>query len=121
MGAFYSAADYIQAQRVRTFVKQELDQVMTEVDGLVTPTMTRPAERFDQYDADPSLSRRNFTFTRPYNLTGFPAISVFCGFTSTGLPIGLQIAARPFDEATVLRLAHAYERSTPWHQRRPSL
>jgi aspartyl-tRNA(Asn)/glutamyl-tRNA(Gln) amidotransferase subunit A len=56
---------------------------------------------------------------RPFNLTGLPALSVPCGFTSRALPIGLQIAGKPFDEATVLRLAHAYEQHTDWHRRQP--
>ena len=63
----------------------------------------------------PSLIR----FTRPFNVTGHPAASVPCGVTSEGLPIGLQIVGRPFDEATVLRLADAYQRATDWHTRRP--
>jgi aspartyl-tRNA(Asn)/glutamyl-tRNA(Gln) amidotransferase subunit A len=58
---------------------------------------------------------------RPFNLTGLPAMSVPCGFTSSGLPIGLQIAGKPFDEATVLRVAHAYEQQTDWHRRHPPL
>jgi len=60
-------------------------------------------------------------YTRPFNLNGFPAITLPCGFSEDGLPIGLQIAGRPFDEATVLRAAHAYEQSTEWHRRRPPL
>jgi aspartyl-tRNA(Asn)/glutamyl-tRNA(Gln) amidotransferase subunit A len=58
---------------------------------------------------------------RPFNLTGLPALSLPCGFTAGGLPIGLQIAGQPFDEATVLRLGHAYEQQTDWHRRRPSM
>ena len=115
--ALYSAADYIQAQRVRALVKQEFDQVMTQVDALVTPMMIRPAWRFDQLDLD-TASRLRYN-SRPFNLTGQPAISVCCGFTSDGLPIGLQIAGRSFDEPTVLRIADAYERSTLWRQQRP--
>ena len=60
-------------------------------------------------------------FARPFNLTGLPALSVPCGFTREGLPIGLQIAGRPFDEALVLRVGHAYEQATEWHLRRPAL
>jgi len=59
-------------------------------------------------------------FTRPFNLTGHPAASVPCGFTAEGLPMGLQIVGRPFDEATVLRVADAYQRLTDWHTRRPA-
>jgi len=60
-------------------------------------------------------------FTRPFNLTGHPAASVPCGFTAEGLPMGLQIIGRPFDEATVLRVADAYQRLTDWHTRRPAM
>ena len=109
-GAMYSAADYIQAQRIRRLVKQEFDRVLTEVDALVTPTMSYPAERFDQHDAADAMVRPYPS--RPFTFTGHPAISVCCGFTSSGLPIGLQIADRSFDEATILRIAHNYERST---------
>ena len=58
-------------------------------------------------------------YTRPFNLNGFPAITVPCGFSGDGLPIGLQLAGRPFDEETVLRAAHAYEQATEWHLQRP--
>lgn len=117
-GAFYSAADYLQSQRVRTLVQQEAGQVMSEVDALITPTSTQPAERLDAFDPLGSLRR---SLTRFFNFTGMPAISICCGFTSSGLPIGLQIAGRSFDEPTVLRIAHTYERSTPWRQKRPPL
>ena len=60
-------------------------------------------------------------YTRPYNITGFPAISVPCGFSDENMPIGLQLSGRPFDEVTVLRAAYAYEQSTDWHKRRPPL
>ena len=60
-------------------------------------------------------------YTQPFNLTGFPAISVPCGFTSAGMPIGSQLVAKPFEEGTLLRLAHAYEQSTDWHKRAPAL
>ena len=61
------------------------------------------------------------SFSRPYNLTGMPAVSVPCGFTSEGLPVGLQITGRLFDDATVLKVAHAYEQATEWHKMHPSL
>jgi len=115
-GAFYSAADYLQAQRVRTLVQQEFAQVMTEVDALITPTSVQPAERFDEFDPYGPLRR---SFTRVFNFTGMPAISICCGFSSSGLPIGLQIAGRTFDEPTVLRIAYTYERNTAWRQKRP--
>jgi len=117
-GALYSAADYLQAQRVRTLIQQEVAQVMTEVDVLITPTSPQPAERFDAFNPLTPLRR---SFTRLFNFTGMPAISICCGFTSSGLPIGLQIAGRSFDEPTVLRIAYTYERNAAWHQKRPQL
>ena len=119
-GAFYSAADYIQAQRVRTQFKTEFQQVMSEVDALTTPTMVDFAEPFEEYDTRPLAPLRS-NCTRPFNLSGQPAISICCGFTAAGLPVGLQIAGRSFDETTVLRIANAYERSAPWHQMRPPI
>jgi aspartyl-tRNA(Asn)/glutamyl-tRNA(Gln) amidotransferase subunit A len=88
------------------------------VDLLVTPTLPRPTVAIAQ-GADPTaVSIRN---TSPFDVLGLPAISVPCGFTAAGLPIGLQIVAAPFAESTVLALAHAYERETEWHLRRPKL
>jgi aspartyl-tRNA(Asn)/glutamyl-tRNA(Gln) amidotransferase subunit A len=118
VGAFYSVADYLQAQRVRTLLQHEFAQVMNEVDVLITPTSLQPAERFDEFDPSSPLRR---SFTRIFNFTGMPAISICCGFTASGLPIGLQIAGRAFDEAMVLRVAHTYERHSAWRQQRPSL
>lgn len=117
-GALYSAADYLQAQRVRTLVQQEVAQVMREVDALITPTSSQPADRFDEFDPLSSLRR---SLTRFVNFTGMPAISLCCGFTASGFPIGLQIAGRAFDEANVLPIAYTYERNTSWRQRRPPL
>ena len=116
-GALYSAVDYIQAQRVKSLVKEEYDRVLTEVDALVTPTMAQPPERYEEYDAHRAGEAPYFP--RLCSFLGVPAISVPCGLTSEGLPIGLQIAGRSFDEPTILRIAHAYERSTPWHQKHP--
>ena len=116
-GAFYSAADYVQAQRVRTLFQQRFDQVMAGVDALVTPTMERTAERFHEYD--PARAVAKSVLTRPFSFSGHPSISICCGFSADGLPIGLQIAGRAFDEPMVLRIAHAYERNTPWHEKRP--
>lgn len=116
-GSLHSAADYIQAQRVKTLLKQQYDQVLADVDVLVTPTMAQPPERYEEYDAARAVEAPYFP--RLCSFLGVPAISVPCGFTSNGLPIGLQIAGRSFDEPTVLRVAHAYERSTPWHGKHP--
>jgi Asp-tRNA(Asn)/Glu-tRNA(Gln) amidotransferase A subunit family amidase len=90
---------------------------LTTVDVLVTPTTPGPAPSFD------TVLTPEFPFARsnmaPFNMTGLPALAVPCGFTTGGLPLSLQIAGRPFDEATVLRVGHAYEQATDWHRRRP--
>jgi len=118
-GAFLSAADYIQAQRARTALNQEIGANFSRVDVFATPTAPRPPEAFEGYDPNEQNLRPNFT--NPFNLTGLPAISVPCGFTNNGLPVGLQIVAPPFEEAVALRIAHAYEQTTEWHKRRPPI
>ncbi|MEE9146139.1 MAG: amidase [Candidatus Tectomicrobia bacterium] len=119
------ASDYVKAQIAREAMKQDMMQALDNVDVLVTPTspIVTPKLGDDQVDIDgsqvpmrPALRR----FTLPFNLSGLPACTIPCGLSPDGLPIGLQIIGKPFDEATVLRLAHAYERSTTWHQLRPT-
>jgi aspartyl-tRNA(Asn)/glutamyl-tRNA(Gln) amidotransferase subunit A len=115
---------YMKAQRVRGLIRQEMAAALKRVDALVTPTVPVPAPRLgdttmkigrETVDIMQALSR----LTRPANLSGFPAISVPCGFTKGGLPIGLQLIGRPFAEAAVLQIAHAYEQENAWQQRRP--
>ena len=117
VGGLFTAADYVQAQRIRGVLKRDFAKALQGVDVIASPTVSSPAPRFDESDA--MTTYRSPNFTAPYNLTGMPAVSVPCGFTSAGLPIGLQIAGRPFDEATVLRTAYAYEQHTRWSERRP--
>jgi aspartyl-tRNA(Asn)/glutamyl-tRNA(Gln) amidotransferase subunit A len=116
-GALYTAADYVQAQRVRSLIKAEALRALAEVDVLVTPTMLNVAPLFETYDPDAML--RQPTFMAIWNLTGLPALSVGCGFSPEGLPIGLQIVGKPFDEPTVLKVGDAYQRLTDWHTRQP--
>lgn len=118
-GGLFTSADYVQAQRVRNVLKRECAQVLQQVDVLVSPTMSAPAPPFAGMDA--MTTARRPSFTGPYNLTGMPAISVPCGFTTTGLPVGLQIAGKPFDEATVLRVAYTYQQASGWCEQRPPL
>lgn len=118
-GAFISAADYIQAQRARTVLSRQIGAILREVDAIVSPSAPRPASTFAAFD--PEANARRPSYTNPFNLAGLPAISIPCGFSSDGLPLGLQIGGRAFDEATVLRIARAYERVTPWHERHPDL
>jgi aspartyl-tRNA(Asn)/glutamyl-tRNA(Gln) amidotransferase subunit A len=126
LGAALLATQYLKAQRTRRQVQEDFSRVFRKVDVIVTPQLPITAPKINQgivawgkkTEQVPSALTR---FTRIYNLVGIPALSVPCGFSSTGLPMGLQIAGRPFDEATVLRVGHTYEAITPWKDRRPSL
>jgi aspartyl-tRNA(Asn)/glutamyl-tRNA(Gln) amidotransferase subunit A len=116
-GALISAVEYTQAQRIRARICEETARTLTTVDVLATPTTPRPATPFAlAHDPDFGFPRSNMP---PFNLTGLPAVALPCGFATSGLPLSLQLAGRPFEEATVLRVAHAYEQATPWHTRRP--
>lgn len=124
-GLFVPAVDYVVAQRARAFLTREFIQTLRDIDVLVTPTTVAPAAPLEEVihstGASLAMSLEYTRFTYPFNLTGLPALSVPCGFTEQGLPIGLQIAGRPFDETTVLRVGHAYQQVTEWHLRRPPL
>jgi aspartyl-tRNA(Asn)/glutamyl-tRNA(Gln) amidotransferase subunit A len=125
-GLLLPASAYLKAQRLRALMCQGVARLWGEVDVLVTPATMMPAPHPGEKEihlGNRQLSTREaiLRLMRPFNLTGLPAMSVRCGFTSTGLPIGLQIAGKPFDEATVLRVAHAYEQHTEWHRRQPPI
>jgi aspartyl-tRNA(Asn)/glutamyl-tRNA(Gln) amidotransferase subunit A len=125
-GATTSASHYILAQQARRAFTTELAATMQTVDALLTPTMALPAPRADESDTPlraggEVIAEGNLRCTFPFNMTGQPALSLPCGFTSDGLPIGLQIVGARFGETTVLRLGHAYQRATDWHTRRPAL
>lgn len=119
MGALISASDYVQAQRCRQLVKRGFAEAMAQVDLLVTPTTAYPAPRFENYDT--AFTLRGPSFTAPFNVTGLPAISIPCGFTEAGLPVGMQLVGKPFDEPTALRAAYAYEQHAGWSQLRPPI
>jgi aspartyl-tRNA(Asn)/glutamyl-tRNA(Gln) amidotransferase subunit A len=125
IGAFFSAADYIQAQRLRPLIKTECAAAFGQrtdgsgVDVLIVPTMLTVAPKFEGYDPDAMMF--SYGFTPIWNLTGLPAISIPCGFSSAGLPIGMQVVGRPFDERAVLKVADAYQQLTDWHLRVPNL
>jgi aspartyl-tRNA(Asn)/glutamyl-tRNA(Gln) amidotransferase subunit A len=119
LGGLLTISDYVQAQRVRRLIKQEMAQVLQEVDVMVTPTSPKPAPLLEGYSGVSTLISPSFT--GPFNVSGLPSISVPGGFTSAGLPIGLQIAGRPFDECTVLRVAYAYQQTARWFEQRPPI
>lgn len=118
-GAFISAADYLDANRARTVLRSRVRAILDDVDAIVSPTCARPPEPLAAIDPDARF--REPSFVNPFNVLGIPAVSVPCGFGGEGLPVGLQVAAGPFEEPLVLRIARAYERATPWHERHPAL
>lgn len=125
-GFFVSAVDYLQAQRARRLFYQKSYDLFKKVDLLVGPTVPITACIIGTEEVQIGNTRLGVIpaltqYTRPFNLNGFPAITVPCGFSKDGLPIGLQLAGKPFDEMTVLRAAFAYEQATDWHQRRPMI
>ena len=119
IGGLFTLSDYVQAQRVRSQLKREFAQVMQHVDLIVTPSTNRPPDTFEWID--PTSRVRSPSFSSPFNMTGLPAISVPCGFTSAGLPVGMQIVGRPFGEATVLRASYTYQQHALLFQRRPPI
>jgi aspartyl-tRNA(Asn)/glutamyl-tRNA(Gln) amidotransferase subunit A len=119
LSAGYYDAYYLKAQRVRTLIRRDYDDAFGRVDVIAMPTSPTAAFKLGERVADPIQMYLADVFTVSANLAGLPAISVPCGFTAEGLPIGLQLTGRHFDEATVLRAADAYERDTPWSKRTP--
>ena len=120
LSAGYYDAYYGQAQKVRTLVRRDFEQAFARVDMIVAPTTPGVAFKMGEKE-DPLQMYLNDIFTIPVNLAGLPGVSIPGGFTQTGLPIGLQLIGRAFDEATLLRAAHAYQQVTTWHTRKPSL
>ncbi len=118
-GNLYSAVQYHQAQRLRRFLSDQAAEVMRGLDAVVMATSPVPATPIATANQENvPLRLRN---TMPFNVVSLPAISVPCGYTAKGLPVGLQIVGKAFDEATVLRVARAYEAATPWHTQHPAL
>jgi aspartyl-tRNA(Asn)/glutamyl-tRNA(Gln) amidotransferase subunit A len=118
-GALITGAEYTQAQRLRARLCADTAEALRAVDVLAVPTTSAPAPAFATVlDPDFPFARSNMA---PFNMTGLPALALPCGFSTSGLPLSLQIAGRPFDEATVLRVGHAYEQATEWHMRRPPM
>ena len=126
-GILTPAQVYHKAQKLRALIRQQILDMLETVDVLVLPTSPAPAPKIpdgpgikSQADAHSRMSGiRNFTGA--FNLAGTPAISLPCGFTQENLPISLQIVGRPFEDATVMKVAHAYEKNSPWHSRRPPI
>jgi aspartyl-tRNA(Asn)/glutamyl-tRNA(Gln) amidotransferase subunit A len=124
LGAFVNGAHYVRAQQIRALVTREVDEALARRDVLLAPATPLVAPVLGEREAalgdGPSDVRAALLrCTRPFNFSGHPACAAPCGFTPGGLPIGLQVVGRPFDEATVLRVVDAYQRMTDWHTRRP--
>ena len=123
-GQFVLATQYLKAQRARQVLQADVDAALRHVDALLFPTTPIPAPRTDEREATVDGVRDDVRgwltrCTRPINLTGHPALSVPCGLTAGGLPVGLQFVGRRFDEATLLRMGRAYETVSPLRHRRP--
>jgi aspartyl-tRNA(Asn)/glutamyl-tRNA(Gln) amidotransferase subunit A len=128
LSAGYYDAYYLKAQKVRTLIRREFDAAFQKCDALVTAVSPTPAFKLGEKTADPLQMYLSDVCTIPVNIAGIPAISVPCGFADAspepgrrGLPVGLHIMAKPFDEPTILRVAYAYEQATEWHKARPKL
>jgi len=119
LSAGYYDAYYVKAQQVRTLIRRDYDRAFEQVDAVAVPTTPTPAFRLGERLSDPLQMYLGDVFTVAANLAGLPALSVPCGFSSIGLPIGLQLTGRRFDEATILRIADAYERDTSWSKLEP--
>jgi aspartyl-tRNA(Asn)/glutamyl-tRNA(Gln) amidotransferase subunit A len=119
-GAGSSATDYALARRTQTEVRKRCETLFESIDLLILPTVPIPAPAIEGIDSLEQAALLN-RFASPFNLTGLPALSVPCGFTQNGLPIGLQIVARLWADAKALNAGYAYEQATDWHTRRAEL
>jgi aspartyl-tRNA(Asn)/glutamyl-tRNA(Gln) amidotransferase subunit A len=117
----YYDAYYLRAQKVRTLVRRDFLEAYKHVDAILTPTSPTPAFRKGEKAADPLAMYLNDIYTIGVNLAGLPGISIPCGFTRGGLPIGLQVIGQPFKETELLAVAASYEKATDWRTRRPPL
>lgn len=124
-GHFLSAVDYLQALRVRKMIRREWAKALASVDALLTPTSPITAPKFGATVAElpggtKPLVRAFLDLTLPFNLSGHPALAIPCGLSRAGMPIGLQLVGKPFEEATLLRIGHQYQLETDWHKRTPA-
>ena len=117
----YYDAYYLKGQKARTLIKSDFDSAFERVDAIVTPTSPTPAFKVGERTADPLQMYLSDVLTTPSSLAGLPGISVPCGFTRGGLPVGLQVLAAPFEEGKILNVAYAFEQHTSHHRQKPNL
>jgi aspartyl-tRNA(Asn)/glutamyl-tRNA(Gln) amidotransferase subunit A len=121
LSAGYYDAYYLKAQRVRTLIKRDFDEAFKCCDVIITPTTPTTAFKLGAKTQDPLQMYLSDIYTISINLAGLPALSLPCGFDQDGMPIGMQVIGRHFDEAMILRVGHVYEQSTEWHKKRPRI
>jgi aspartyl-tRNA(Asn)/glutamyl-tRNA(Gln) amidotransferase subunit A len=121
LSAGYYDAYYLKAQKVRALIKKDFDEAFKRCDVIVTPTTPTTAFKIGEKTDDPLQMYLSDIFTISVNLAGLPGLSLPCGFDNAGMPIGLQIIGKHFDEATMLKAAHAYEQATEWHKEKPRI
>jgi aspartyl-tRNA(Asn)/glutamyl-tRNA(Gln) amidotransferase subunit A len=124
-GLLLPAADYLKGQRARRVIRAAWAKVFEPIDFLVSPASPITASRFGEQTAklprgERPLVRAYLDVTLPFNLSGQPAMSIPCGFSAAGMPIGLQLVGKPFAESMLLRVAHQYQQATDWHRRMPA-
>jgi aspartyl-tRNA(Asn)/glutamyl-tRNA(Gln) amidotransferase subunit A len=119
LSAGYYDAYYLKAQKVRTLIRRDFEEVFKRCRVLVTPTAPTTAFRLGEKMTDPLQMYLSDVFTISVNLSGLPGLTLPCGFDRDGMPIGLQIIGRPLDEVGVLNAAYAYEQNTEWLRRPP--
>jgi len=117
---FYDAY-YLKAGKVRSLLRRDFDALFEKVDLVIMPTTPKPAFKIGEMSGDPLQMYLSDIYTVPVNLAGLPGISIPCGFSPEGLPIGMQLIGKMYDEETILRAAHAYEQSTEFHLKKPEL
>jgi aspartyl-tRNA(Asn)/glutamyl-tRNA(Gln) amidotransferase subunit A len=117
----YYDAYYLKAQKVRTLIRNDFTEAFKQCDAILAPVTPSAAYRKGEKTDDPLKMYLDDILTTPINLAGNCALSMPCGFTSGGMPIGLQIIGDDFQEETILKVGHAYEQTTAWHKQRPAL
>ncbi len=121
LSAGYYDALYGKSQKVRTLIKQDFEKAFEKVDIILTPSAPTPAFKIGEKSSDPLQMYLSDIFTISCNLAAIPGMSLPCGFSQKGIPIGMQLLAKPFDEQTMFKTAYAYEQATAWHKEFPKI